>query len=363
MFQPERLTLARHRRGMNKTKLAQAVEVSLQSIAAYERGDSSPSEETFDRLADTLRFPRAFFYREMVDAVPVDAASFRKLSRMTASQRDAALAAGTLCVELNRWIEERFELPEPDLPDINAGILDPEGAAALVRSRWSLGEAPIDNVLHLVEAHGVRVYSLTNECREIDAFSFWRDGRPFVCLGTHKTAERVVFDLAHELGHLVLHRDDSEPRGRTEERQADRFAAHLLMPPNDVKALAPRFPTMKELVKAKTRWRVSVAALNYHMHALGLTSDWHYRELCIDIARMGRDKEPNPIRRQQSQVLEQVLRALRSDGLTRADIAEDLNIFQEDLDDLVFGLTFSSVPGAGEPSEGGEQRRPNLRVV
>jgi Zn-dependent peptidase ImmA (M78 family)/DNA-binding XRE family transcriptional regulator len=360
VFQPERLTLARKRRGMNKTRLAKAIHVTLQTISAYERGESEPSREYIERLAATLNFPPSFFYRDMVDAVPVDAASFRKLSRMTASQRDAALAAGTLCVELNRWIEERFDLPPQDLPDLNPGLISPEGAAALVRSRWGLGEAPIDNVLHLAEAHGVRVFSLTNECREIDAFSFWRDGIPFVCLGTHKSPERAVFDLAHEIGHLILHRDDSEPRGRAEEKQADAFAAHLLMAPSDVLAVAPRFPTLNDLINAKTRWRVSVAALNFHMHRLGMISDWHYRELCMDISVMGRDVEPNSIPRQHSQVLEQVLRALRAEGTGRADIAAALDIYQQDLDDLMFGLTMSTIDGGGESAA---QNRPVLRLL
>jgi Zn-dependent peptidase ImmA (M78 family)/DNA-binding XRE family transcriptional regulator len=360
MFHPERLVLARQRRGMNKTRLAKALKITLQTVSAYERGDSAPSDQMIDRIAAVLEFPVSFFYQDTIDVVPVDAASFRKLSRMSASQRDAALSGGTFCVELNKWIEERFELPEPDLPDLNPGLIDPEGAAALLRSQWGLGDAPIGNVLQLAEAHGVRVFSLAYECREIDAFSFWRDGTPYVCLGTHKTPERAIFDLAHEIGHLVLHRDDSAPRGRAEERQADAFASHFLMPADDVYDTAPRSPTLDDLVKAKTRWRVSAAALNYHMHALGMISDWHYRELCIELSQLGRDIELNSIERERSQVLEKVFAALRSEGIGRAEIAAALNVYQDDLDDLVFGLALSAVDGEGEATD---QERPRLRVV
>ena len=361
MFQPERLTLARQRRGKNKTKMAKALNVTPQTVSAYERGEREPSPAIVERAAKELNFPVSFFYEEMVDPVPVDAASFRKLTRTTASQRDAALAAGALCVALNEWIEERFDLPETDIPDLQPGLIDPDGAAALVRARWSLGDAPIANVLHLLEAHGVRVFSLAPEAREVDAFSFWRDKTPYICLGTHKTPERAVFDLGHELGHLVLHRDHAAPRGRAEERQADAFASNFLMPKADIEAVAPRFPSFNDLLRAKTRWRVSAAALNYRLHNLGMTSDWHYRELCIEISRLGRDRELNSVAREHSQILVKVFGILRAEGLSRADIAAALHLYQPDLEMLIFGLTVSSTDGGVEAGAKGE--RPHLRVV
>src|SRR5438105_826265 len=121
MFQPERLTLARCRRGMNKTRLAKAVRVTPATISAYERVQSEPSRELVDRLSKELRFPASFFFEELRDTVPLDGASFRALSRMTASKRDAALAAGTFCIALSDWIEERFDLPPQDVPELDSG--------------------------------------------------------------------------------------------------------------------------------------------------------------------------------------------------------------------------------------------------
>lgn len=363
MFEGQRLLLARQRRGLNKTKLAKLVGVTPQMVTYYESERTTPSSDVVDRIVSALRFPADFFHAEMPDAVPLDAASFRSLSRMTASQRDAALAGGTLCIALNDWIEAKYHLPEPDVPDLDPGILDPSGAAAHVRAAWGLGDAPIKNVLHLLEAHGVRVYALTEECKEVDAFSFWREeaNTPFICVGTHKTPERTVFDLAHELGHLVMHRDHSAPRGRDEEQQADAFASSFLMPRSDVLAVAPRFPTLQDLAEAKGRWRVSAAALNYRMHRLGLITDWHYRSLCIEISRLGRNKELKPIAREQSQILTKVLAGLRSEGISRADIARALHLHPADLDALFGGLVVTMVDGDGERTT--PAARPNLRLV
>lgn len=362
MFQADRLTLARSRRGMNKTRLAEAVGLKPATITAYEKGTTAPTDSTVARFADTLRFPEEFFYEELVDAVPVDGASFRALSRMTASQRDVALASGTLCVELNAWIEARFELPATDLPEIDPSVATPSSAAALVRAAWGLGESPIPNVLHELESRGVRVFSLVNECREVGAFSFWRDRTPFICLGTDKTAERSIFDSAHELGHLVLHRNHAAPRGRSEEREADTFAANFLMPEADVRAVAPRNPDLASLAEAKTRWRVSVAALNYRLHELGITSDWHYRELCIEISRLGRHLEMNPLQREQSKVLPLVFQGMRSEGVTRADVARELHLSVEDLDALLSGLVIAPLNG-GDQGGDNETPRPVLRLV
>ena len=229
-FEPERLALSRKRRGLNKTQLGKLVGLTPGTISAYEKGQTEPSADTAQRLAKSLGFPQSFFYVEVGDTVPLDGASFRALSRMTAAQRDTALAAGTMCIAFNDWIEERFDLPAPNLPDLDPGVAGAEGAATLVRAEWALGESPIRNVLHLLEAHGVRVFSLVEECQEIDAFSFWRGPTPFICVNTTKTAERTVFDLAHELGHLVMHRAHGVPRGRVEEQEANTFASNFLMP-------------------------------------------------------------------------------------------------------------------------------------
>ena len=157
---------------------------------------------------------------------------------MSAKDRDAALAAGTLSFLVSDWVEQRFDLPEPDLEDL-AGE-EPEVAARSLREHWALGERPIKNMVHLLEAKGIRVFSLAENTRTVDAFSLWRDTRPYVFLNMLKTPEHSRHDAAHELGHLVLHRHGG-PRGRRAEDEANQFAASFLMPAADVLAEFPVF--------------------------------------------------------------------------------------------------------------------------
>ena len=72
------------------------------------------------------------------------------------------------------------------------------------------GENPLPEMTSLAEAHGIRLFSLPTVGRDVDAFSFMFDGVPYVAVDTSKTAERVRFDIAHEIGHLMMHEMVSE---------------------------------------------------------------------------------------------------------------------------------------------------------
>lgn len=361
LFNPTRLTWARRRRGLSKTKLAGAIGVDVRSVTAYESGEFTPDQAPFDALVRVLAFPPAFFYGDNLDEPAIDTASFRSMSKMLARQRDTALGNGAIAMLLNAWIESRFDLPAPDVPDLGRDG-DPEAAAAAVRRAWGLGELPVKNMVHLIEAKGVRVFSLAIDAAEVDAFSLWRVDRPFVFLNTMKSAERGRFDATHELGHLVLHRH-AAPSGQQAELDANAFASAFLMPPASVRAHAPRFATLEQLIRLKKLWGVSVAALAYRLHKLDLLSEWHYRKLYIEIGERGyRKQEPNGGQREVSQVLQKVFTTLRAKGITRDDIADAIAVHPKDINELVFGLALTALDGSPRRA-GGSGGRPTLTVV
>ena len=331
---------------MTKSRLADLAGVTMRSISAFEAGEMDPSAETLAEIARVLRFSPSFFTRPAIDRPPVTSASFRSLTSMTAGQRNAAVAAGALAIELSDWLEQRFNLPAPSLPSFRGA--DPETAAEALRGQWQLGERPIRNVVHLLEQRGVRVFSLAEECRQVDAFSLWRAGKPFVFLNTMKSAERSRFDAAHELGHLALHRHGGPNcRGREAEREADTFASAFLMPRASVLATAPRFPPLQELLRLKKQWNVSVAALVHRLHAVELLTEWHYRTLMVELSSRGyRTTEPDGCERETSQILNKVFAALKAQGMTRQALASELGVQSSDIDALVFGLSFVALPAA-----------------
>ena len=357
MFTGARLSLARRRRGLTKKGLAEAVGVTPHTILRYESGVMIPSNDVVAKLAKALDFPEGFFSSKEVDEIDSDAASFRSMAAMTARERDAALAAGELAFIFSDWVDCQFDLPSPNLLDLSGA--SPEVAARSLRQEWGLGERPIKNIVHLLEAKGVRVFALAENTRTVDAFSLWRDEQPFVFLNVMKTAERSRFDAAHELGHLVLHKHGG-PKGRTAEHEANRFASSFLLPSADVMAIAPRVHTLNQLIQLKRRWGVAALALAFRLHQLKAITDWQYRTFCIQATERGmREREENGIEREHSAVWQKVLTALWSEGVTKEHIAEQLFMPVYEIENLLFGLAGSL--GRGHENQG--YRPPNLRIV
>src|SRR2546430_5985489 len=212
--------------------------------------------------------PVEFLQAGDVDEIPIDAISFRAPSKLTAGQRDTARSAGRIALMLAEWIEQRFHLPGPDVPSLPT--LDPETAAEVVRARWGLGVAPVGNLVRLLEAHGVRVFSLAADCAAVDAFSFVWHQVPYVLLNTGKSGERGRFDAAHELGHLVLHSEHRLPQGPDAEQEANRFAAAFLMPRASVLAHNLNNAAIDRILAAKQIWRVAAMALPPPLYEPGL---------------------------------------------------------------------------------------------
>jgi Zn-dependent peptidase ImmA (M78 family)/DNA-binding XRE family transcriptional regulator len=350
-FNPSRFTLVRKRMGMTKSELAAELGVDLRSITAYEAGEYPPGTQVLHRLSQVSKFPADFFSGDNLEEPHTDSASFRSMAKMRARHRDMALSQGAVAYLFNRWIEKHFELPKVDLPDLG-NERSPEAAADSLRRYWGVGELAIRNMIHLIEAKGVRVFSLAIDAREVDAFSLWKGPTPFIFLNNKKSSERSRYDAAHELAHLVLHRHAS-PRGREAEREADEFASAFLMPRASVIAKSSRTPSLTDLIELKRSWTVSLAALNCRLHAVSMLSEWQYRTFCIQIASKGyRLNEPNEAPRETSLILPKVFDALRNEGITRSRVARELSVPQSELEQLVFGLAMTVVEGGRKSKTG-----------
>lgn len=355
-FTPSRLVLARERSGFTQRRLSDAVGVSPRAIKGYEAGENNPSRETLAAISHAIGFSEEFLTAPSIDALPLEAASFRALSKASATLRNRAVASGTFAVELlYPYLAHRFDLPKVDLPDLRNET--PAAAASALRHHWGLGQQPIPHVVRLLELHGVRVFSLSEDCEAIDAFSLWRDGVPFVFLNTRKTAERSIFDAAHELAHLAMHKH-GVPQGHDAENAADRFASHFLLPEAAIRASAPRVTTVANVAAMKRRWRASTSAIGRRLYDLGLMSKYNYTRFNIELSQRGRHIEPNPIAREISAILEKTLSALADEGIDAKAIARELHLPLTEIRALTFG--FHVVSGGGATSGKG---RGDLHLV
>jgi Zn-dependent peptidase ImmA (M78 family) len=333
---------------LNQKKFADELHVTLVSVSRWETGQVEPSPANVLAFSALLGYPPAFFEGTDVDEPSSQTTSFRSQTKMSAAVRDAALAAGAIGFTIADWVDEKFELPSHALPDLH--LFEPEMAARGLREEWGLGEVPVSNMIRLLESKGVRVFSLAENTVEVNAYSLWRGGKSYVFLNTFKTPECSRFDAAHELGHLVLHQD-GKVTGREAEDQANQFASAFLMPAADVLACLPRVTHLGQLIEAKSRWRVSLVALLYRVHKLGIISDWKYRDYCIQVGRNGyRTNEPKGIERETSLVWKMVLNNLWQEKITQKEIAADLCLPESEITGLLFGITRQNETPKGQLS-------------
>ncbi|MBP6151842.1 MULTISPECIES: XRE family transcriptional regulator [unclassified Acinetobacter] len=360
MFNMSRFDLARQRRGLTKRELAHRLDVTDRTISNW-YSNQEVDDRILQKAAEILDFPVNFFYGDDFEKVEAQAVSFRALSKMTAKKRDMAISQTILAEMLSKWIDQNFDLPTPDVPDLhelrndvsidNFQSLDeigedneqyylkfsfPEICAETLRKAWGLGEQPIGNLIALLESKGIRVFSLTNDAQDVDACCRWTNDRPFIFLNTSKTAERCRFDLAHELGHLVMHKHGVVEG--IQEQEANAFASAFLMPRRSVSAEPVRSPSLKSIVMKKSIWRVSAAALTYRYHKLGIISTWNATSIYKQLAQRGKNNEPNPIAHETSLLLDKVFQALSEEKFQLSELTNALNITLEEINNLTFHL-------------------------
>lgn len=294
-FDGRRLAQARRLRSKLKADLAVDVDLTPAAVGQFERGVTRPKPATVAKMSLALGVPPAFFTTRPIHEIPEDQAHFRKLRATSKRARDEARAQVELLADLVAFIERRVRLPDVALPR-DLSTVSPEEAATELRARWQLGLGPIASAVGLLERKGTVVARLHASSDEIDAFSCWMGGRPFVILASNKhAADRSRFDAAHELGHLILHQD-VQPGDPASEQEAHRFAAELLMPAAAIRSELPPRLNWRRYLELKGRWGVSMAALIRRARDLDVIADTAYRRAMIELGRKGwRTREPDAL--------------------------------------------------------------------
>lgn len=372
-FVGPRLREAREARGLSAIALADLLGISRQAVSQYETGEITPGPEVMRAIADRMGLPVQFFRSTGAEA-DLGAVFFRSMAaavkpaRLRARRRYAWLRA------IADYVGQYVDLPPPNLPDLGLpgdptkiGTADIEGAASALRRHWRLGEGSISNVVWMLENQGVVVARDELGAIELDAFSSWVEGTPFVVLGSDKAAAaRSRFDAAHELGHLVLHRRVDAARLERKadfkliEHQAHRFAGAFLLPAAGF-ARDIWVATLDELLALKPKWGVSLGGMIHRAADLELVSADHAQRLWRSRARRGWAKQeplddempmeqPRLLRRSFELILDEA-------GVGPAEVLDSLPYAPIDIEDL------AALP-RGQLSEGplplrlGDRRRP-----
>ena len=283
-FQKDRLSQILAARRLTQVQLASMVDVSPATVSKWRAGTQTPERDALERLAGVVNVMPEWFTR----------ATGAKLSLpLFRSNASAHVAARAMLEARLEWAQDVAAalMEYVDYPDVNLPSRDftepeqitnedIEKAACECRDLWRLGRSAIQDLALAVEGAGVIVVREETGIAQIEGLSAWSEalGRPLILLSADKNnGYRSRFDLAHEVGHLVLHRHiqrtTDNARHKLMEAQAHRFAGAFLLPAETFASEVHVPPTLDDLLLLKRRWGVSAAAIIMRLTALELLDD------------------------------------------------------------------------------------------
>jgi Zn-dependent peptidase ImmA (M78 family)/transcriptional regulator with XRE-family HTH domain len=265
-----RVRAARVASGLSQADVAAALDLSQAAVSQLEAGRRSPRVDELAVLSDLFARDIDYFL------TPMRAGGSR--IGMTFRAASADLPLPELQRAVTRFIEEVESQPLPE-SGVRVRASEPASAAREVRKRTGQTGIPVD-VNGVARGVGVGIfYSPLPDA--LSAFLLRAEEQAVIGVNANQAPVRRRFSAAHEIGHHVLgHADGSvfdyafpttaegEPPGYEpqHEREANQFAAELLMPEENLVEDAPSL----SLARLARRYEVSQEALSFRLLNLGL---------------------------------------------------------------------------------------------
>ena len=293
-----------------------------------------PSKELLRTVAEKTGVNVEFFARETAQAKAENIA-YRCRVRASAKEKARAQQYFFLLVELLQQM--CTDLRPPALTMLKADT-DPLKAARFTRTVFGLQpNEPVGHVINVMEKNGVAVLGVPWKPGRIDAFSTWvplDSYRPVVGVFPVTAGDRLRYSLAHELGHLVMHRGFSIHSRETED-EANRFAAEFLLPEPIMRDILPDALNLAIATELKREWRVSIQMIVRRARDVGAITENRYKMLCKQVGVRGwRTKEPVKVPIERPRLLRQMAE-MRYGSSYISDVADSLCISTEFALDLL----------------------------
>lgn len=288
-FVGEQLKAARQYRGLTVEQLADQINVKKQSVSLYENNKMTPEFDKVLLMSNALNFPFDYFMQKPKVNIQSKSTYFRALLTTSKKYRVEQIRKMEVLSSIYKVLSDYIDFPQVDLPDLSNGNYSPSEAASLLREHWKLGNAPIKDIISILEDKGIIVTTFATSTDQIDAFSHLIDvdGNEIYLIAlssNKKSAVRKHFDVAHELGHIVMHEwsEDIESLSReefrTREKEANEFAASFLLPSEEFLADVSAYPSKIEYyIQLKKKWKISISAMIMRAYSLGAISFHQYQ--------------------------------------------------------------------------------------
>ena len=343
----ERIRQGRILRGLSQEQLAKQLDITRQAISNCEKNNINLNINNLLKMSEALELPLSFFYKSPVD--DNEQIIFFRSKDIPKKTRDQLKEEiNVFDKEIVRYFENYIQFPTINLPNLKE-ILGEEvcnyknetiiKACKEIRKYWNIGDKPIDNLAYLLQLNGFIISKQYINQNKTDGFSQRIGDKSYIFVSANKEcAVRTRFDLAHELGHLVLHnrlgKEDVEEK--VIEKDADFFASEFLYPSdvflNEIQDYSIGFDRFIEL---KEKWKISIQAIVRKCKDLELISDDKYIYFQKRISyNKWRKNEPldNRIVAEEPRLFEDIIELLLENSvITKKDILMDISLEKKDI--------------------------------
>ena len=233
--------------GLDQGQLADRIGVSRITFSKYENGRATITDEVFYRLSRIFGIPPA----ALLESPNRRSAPLFRHKQVYSQQERASLDQMILDAEkkfedyeqLESFTNEKIEGSE--LLSMQKNIASVDGARAFgTEVRAHLFRQGYDNVRRFgeaLEANGIKFLSFAFPLSSEFGFSLkLPNGSCGIAVNNSDDVpgERQLFTLCHETGHLLMHHqdadaDDSPEARKQHEKEADAFAAGMLIPTDE----------------------------------------------------------------------------------------------------------------------------------
>jgi len=331
-----RLKEIREARGESQTGLGDKIGVARQTIAAWENGLSDPTVLQFSKLCKVLSVSMELLLG--IDNNERPSLLFRadEQGLLTETMVDICVDKANNYAAVETLVGERHTVPFTNhLYDYDPVLI--EKVALETRDWLGIDDAPLGDVLQLLEEKGLKVFEIPLGDNVYGFSAYNDDTGGVIFINKNNPVERQFFTALHELGHMIFHKKDYQSKERIDksaekirERIANHFAGAMLIPRETIetelrlfnKKWIP-FPVLMEL---KGRYKISMRTVLVRAAQVGTISQGLCKKQINTInAKYGDKKEPVELKKVELRRLKRmVFTALLNGQISSSRAAEIL---------------------------------------
>lgn len=280
----ERIRSARIDLRLTQDQLAELVQLPRPSISNIESGNRAVDSMELVQIARALKKPISFFLELPIEQIQDEPLTvLYRSDEISETDRSAvddfiSLSKDYSSLESLLELQNSALLPCTGTPMKSKldAILQGHRAAVQLRHHFMIGEAPVLDLDNVLEQRGVKVVERSLSNSKVCGFSVTSaDFGHAIFVNSHRTRERRLFTLAHELGHLSMDRDhtttlltEKQEQESLAEVRANSFAATFLMPD-----LAVKEALLKLGVTEGEKQRINAVTIDYLRKQFGVSYD------------------------------------------------------------------------------------------